>query len=157
MDALHLEDINIIKVLPKQLFFKGKDIDTEDLFKNTPLIGLYFGAKWCPPCQGFNPVLKNIYKKVNEKEKVLEIIYCSSDEDVEDYVDFLKNSNWPAISYNSDKLEEVGEVFGIEDIPQLIIFNSKGKLIDLNGRKAVQKNGINGIKTWLEKENKKLK
>ena len=70
-------------------------------------------------------------------------------------MDFLKNSNWPAISYNDDKLEEVGEVYGIEDIPQLIVFNSKGKLVDLNGRKAIQKNGINGIKAWLEKENKK--
>ena len=150
-----LEDINILKVLPKTLFFKGKDIDTNELFSKTPLVGLYFGAKWCPPCQGFNPVLKNLYKKINEKEKVLEIIYCSSDEDVEDYVDFLKNSNWPAISYNDDKLEEVGEVYGIEDIPQLIVFNSKGKLVDLNGRKAIQKNGINGIKAWLEKETKK--
>ena len=150
-----IEDINILKVLPKKLFYKGKDIDTNELFNNTPLVGLYFGAKWCPPCQGFNPVLKNLYKKINENEKVLEIIYCSSDEDVEDYVDFLKNSNWPAISYNDDKLEEVGEVYGIEDIPQLIVFNSKGKLVDLNGRKAIQKNGINGIKAWLEKETKK--
>ena len=151
----NIEDINILKVLPKKLFYKGKDIDTNELFNNTPIVGLYFGAKWCPPCQGFNPVLKNLYKKINENEKVLEIIYCSSDEDVEDYVDFLKNSNWPAISYNDDKLEEVGEVYGIEDIPQLIVFNSKGKLVDLNGRKAIQKNGINGIKAWLEKENKK--
>ena len=150
-----IEDINILKVLPKKLFYKGKDIDTNELFNNTPLVGLSFGAKWCPPCQGFNPVLKNLYKKINENEKVLEIIYCSSDEDVEDYVDFLKSSNWPAISYNDDKLEEVGEVYGIEDIPQLLVFNSKGNLVDLNGRKTVQKNGINGIKAWLEKENKK--
>ena len=154
MVEYRLEDINILKVLPKTLFFKGKDIDTNELFNKTTLVGLYFGAKWCPPCQGFNPVLKNLYKKINENEKVLEIIYCSSDEDVQDYVDFLKNSNWPAINYNDDKLEEVGEVFGIEDIPQLLVFNSKGKLVDLNGRKTVQKNGINGIKSWLEKEKK---
>ena len=79
MNKYRLEDINILKVLPKTLFFKGKDIDTNELFSKTPLVGLYFGAKWCPPCQGFNPVLKNLYKKINEKEKVLEIIYFSSD------------------------------------------------------------------------------
>ena len=44
-------------------------------------IGIYFGASWAAPCQEFDPMLIDFYRRVNAINKKIEIIYVSSDED----------------------------------------------------------------------------
>jgi thiol-disulfide isomerase/thioredoxin len=34
---------------------------TESILKGRTVIGLYFSAEWCPPCQVFNPLLKQLH------------------------------------------------------------------------------------------------
>ena len=146
------------KFIPDILITQDGQVDKNKVFE-APLIGLYFSALWCPPCVGFNPMMLDFYKKVNSKEKILEIIFCSLDEDEDDFTQYLKKLPFAAIDYTDPKLEDLATAFEIETIPVLIIFDKYGNLIEVNGRGAIQgKNKVSPeetIKLWLEKSKQK--
>ena len=142
------------KFLPENYILKDGFINKSKVFE-APLIGLFFSALWCPPCNGFNSILIDFYKKVNADKKILEIIFCSVDEDISDYNQYLKIVPFPAIDFSDPKLEDLSTAFEIETIPVFIIFDKYGKLIELNGRIALQgkdkKSPEETIKNWMEK------
>ncbi len=146
------------KFIPDILLTKDGTIEKEKVFK-APLIGLYFSALWCPPCVGFSPLMLDFYKKANNDKLNIEIIFCSLDEDGDDFKEYLKKMPFPAIDYTDPKLEDISTAFEIETIPVLIIFDKFGNLIDVNGRAAIQgKNKVSPqetIKIWLEKSEQK--
>jgi thiol-disulfide isomerase/thioredoxin len=53
------------------------------------VIGLYFSAKWCPPCHKFTPLLANSYRAVRASQGVhakhFEVVYVSCDSSKEEY------------------------------------------------------------------------
>ena len=142
------------KFLPEKYILKDGFINKSEVFE-APLIGLFFSALWCPPCNGFNSILIDFYKKVNADKKILEIIFCSVDEDISDYNQYLKIVPFPAIDFSDPKLEDLSTAFEIETIPVFIIFDKYGNLIELNGRIALQgkdkKSPEETIKNWMEK------
>lgn len=144
------------KFLPEKLIENGTIIDRSQLLE-VPLVGLYFSALWCPPCQGFHPIMDNFYKKANNESKKIEMVFCSLDEDEEDFKEYLKKLPFPAIDYNDPKLEDLISVFQVETIPMLVIFDKNGRLIEKDGRKALQgKDKLSPgetIKKWIEKSN----
>ena len=146
------------KFIPDELITKDGKINKSKVFE-TPLIGLYFSALWCPPCVGFNPLMLDFYQKVNKDQKNLEIIFCSLDEDEDDFAQYIQKLPFPAIDYTDPKLEDLSTAFEIETIPVLIIFDKFGNLIDINGRMAIQgKNKVSPeetIKSWIEKSKQK--
>lgn len=142
------------KFLPEKLIHKGQVIDRSKILE-FPLVGLYFAALWCPPCQEFYPIIENFYKKANEKEKQIEFVLCSLDEDEDDFKEFLKKIPFSAIDYNDPKLEDLISVFQVEGIPLLFVFDKNGRLIEKDGRKVMQgKDKLPSeeqVKKWLEK------
>ena len=146
------------KFIPEELLLSDGKIDKTKVFES-PLIGLYFSALWCPPCVGFHSLMMDFYKKANNDKKNIEIIFCSLDEDEEDFHQYLKKLPFPSIDYTDPKLEDLTTAFEIEAIPDLIVFDKFGNLIDVNGRAAIQgKNKMSPeetIKTWLEKSKQK--
>jgi Thioredoxin-like len=56
------------ELLGPQLLASSKEpaVSTEDLLKEVDFVLLYFSASWCPPCQGFSPVLKVFYQSIND-------------------------------------------------------------------------------------------
>ena len=146
------------KFVPDLLLTKDGTIEKTKVFE-APLIGLYFSALWCPPCVGFNPLMLDFYKKANSDKLNIEIIFCSLDEDEEDFKQYLKKLPFPAIDYSDTKLEDLTTAFEIETIPVLIVFDKYGNLIEVNGRSAIQgKNKLSpekAIKAWLEKSKQK--
>ena len=148
------------KYIPDQLLTKNGKVDKSKVFE-APLIGLYFTALWCPPCVGFYPIILDFYNKANNDKLNIEIIFCSLDEDENDFNQFYKNSPFFAIEYSDPKLKELSTAFEIEVIPVFIVFDKYGNLIDLNGRKAIQgKNKINpeeAIKKWMEISKQNMK
>lgn len=101
------------------------------------VFGLYFSAHWCPPCRGFTPQLIETYKKVQEKGKAFEIIFVSSDRSEEGYNDYFKDMPWLSIGFDAEKKQELTQVFGVQGIPTLILFDEKHKIISSNGRNVV--------------------
>ena len=144
--------------IPDKLLTKDGKVDKSKIFE-APLIGLYFSALWCPPCVGFNPLMIDFYQKANKDAVNIEVIFCSLDEDEEDFNQYIKKLPFPAIDYSDPKLEDLSTAFEIETIPVLIIFDKFGNLIDVNGRMAIQgKNKVSPeetIKLWMEKSNEK--
>ena len=144
--------------IPDKLLTKDGKVDKSKIFE-APLIGLYFSALWCPPCVGFNPLMIDFYQKANKDAVNIEVIFCSLDEDEEDFNQYIKKLPFPAIDYSDPKLEDLSTAFEIETIPVLIIFDKFGNLIDVNGRMAIQgKNKVSPeetIKLWIEKSNEK--
>jgi len=73
------------------------------------VLGLYFSARWCPPCRDFTPVLVEFYKQFKKSAAaycLVDIILVSSDHDEESFFEYLKEMPWPAIPY-SDKFRKV--------------------------------------------------
>ena len=148
----------IKKFIPEILVTKDGKVEKSKVFE-APLIGLYFSALWCPPCVGFNPLMLDFYKKANIDKLNIEIIFCSLDEDEEDFNQYLQKLPFPAIDYSDPNLEDLTSSFEIETIPVLIIFDNNGNLIDANARMSIQgknkKTPDEAIKTWLEKSKQK--
>ena len=148
------------KFIPDILLKNDGNIEKSKVFE-APLIGLYFSALWCPPCVGFSPLILDFYKKINKDEKKIEIIFCSLDEDEEDFKQYLQKLPFPAIDYNDSLLDDLSSAFEVETIPVLIIFDNNGHLIEVNGRAAIQgKDKLSPeetIKKWLEKSKEKNK
>ena len=146
------------KFIPDTLLKNDGNIEKSQVFE-APLIGLYFSALWCPPCVGFSPLMLDFYKKANKNGKNIEIIFCSLDEDDDDFKQYLQKLPFPAIDYNDSVLDDLSSAFEVETIPVLIIFDKNGHLIELNGRAAIQgKDKVDpeeNIKKWLEKSKEK--
>ena len=79
---------------------------------------IYFVASWCPPCQGFTPILVQFYNKC-VKEGKIEIVYISSDRTVESFEGYYGKMPWLALPSDpgtagiKNKLAQLFEITGI--------------------------------------------
>ena len=75
---------DIKKILPKfpsEFQTSSSKISKDEVFSSSEIICLYFSAHWCGPCRKFTPSLSEFYKEINSETKQIEIIFCSSDQD----------------------------------------------------------------------------
>ena len=143
---------SILPTLPNEFLSKGTDkVHKEDVLNND-IIGIYFSAHWCGPCRAFTPNFAKFYEKVNKEKKQIEIIYCPSDETINQFNEYYKTMPWLSIPFESDSKDAIADGLGISSIPTLIIFDKKGNVLDNDGRATIEKQGINAIKTWKEKQ-----
>ena len=140
--------IDIKKSLPEELLTKNGEISKEEIFKNNELIGIYFSAHWCPPCRQFTPILSNFYKKINANEKKLEIIFCSSDKNENDFNEYFNSMPWTSIPYNSPSRNSLPSNLWIFSIPTLYILDKNGEIIDKNGRDSFWKYDEKSYDYW---------
>ena len=149
----------LLELIPQELKSKTGITALSEVIE-TPIIGLYFSAHWCPPCRGFTPILSEFYKKVNEEKKQIEIIFVSCDRDSKSFDEYYNNMPWLTIPFDNEMRNTISEAFGINGIPALLIFDNKGNLIDTDGRNLVQKmkgSGFNKensekiIQSWSDK------
>ena len=153
-----MESSILLELLPQELKSKT-GIKALSEITETPIIGLYFSAHWCPPCRIFTPILSEFYKKVNEEKKQIEIIFISCDRDTKSFNEYYDSMPWLTVPFENEMRDTISEAFEINGIPALLIFDNKGNLIDTNGRNTVQKmkgNGFNKentrkiIQSWSE-------
>ena len=154
-----MESSILLELLPQELKSKT-GIKALSEITETPIIGLYFSAHWCPPCRIFTPILSEFYTKVNEEKKQIEIIFISCDRDTKSFNEYYDSMPWLTVPFENEMRDTISEAFEINGIPTLLIFDNKGNLIDTNGRNTVQKmkgNGFNKentgkiIQSWSEK------
>lgn len=141
-----------VKECLKSVFTDNKNMDKEANFDNSEkkTIGLYFSAHWCGPCRSFTPDLAAFYKKMKEKNKPFEIIFCSSDSDEKSFKEYFKEMPWMALPYKyRTQKEALSERYGIRGIPSLVILDENFELITDNGR-SIPKSDPEGKKfPWL--------
>mmetsp|Transcript_6390 Transcript_6390/g.9544 ORF Transcript_6390/g.9544 Transcript_6390/m.9544 type:complete len:117 (-) Transcript_6390:2042-2392(-) len=79
---------------------KGETICVDEALKEKDVLGLYFSASWCGPCQGFTPQLSTFYKAYSENKK-FEIVFVSSDKDEVQFVEYFKKMPWLALPFEN--------------------------------------------------------
>ena len=144
---------DVTPFLPPEFESSNGKVTKEDVLSND-IIGVYFSAHWCGPCRAFTPRLAEFYKNVNTLQKQIEIIFNSADQDLKGFNEYFSTMPWIAIPFDSESKSKIDDACGINSIPQLIIFDYKGRVIDDNGRRTVENQGNNAIKVWKEKLDK---
>ena len=85
----------------------------------------------------------------------MEVIFCSSDQDQNQFNEYFGTMPWIAIPFDSDAREEIADELGVSSIPTLIVFDKEGNVLDGDGRTTVMNMGLAAMKTWKEKMNEK--
>jgi len=117
---------------------------TNDVVKDTDVIGLYFSADWCGPCREFTPELVNYYKRITQKrKKKFKIIWISRCRSYETYIQFFISkfdASWYALP-----LEDASGVIGqtlsnlykVKGIPSLVFLDDVGNIITTDARTMI--------------------
>lgn len=127
----------IVEILGEKLMSNDGEVSTAEAFAGKKAIALYFSAHWCPPCRGFTPKFAEWYTK-DLKGKGLEVVFCSSDKDEEQFLSYFKEQPWLALPYSDrERKEALSKKFKVQGIPTVVILTPDGEVITLEGREAV--------------------
>ncbi len=129
--------------------FETKSDTVSNNLSSVKIIGVYFSAHWCPPCRGFTPVLTKFYNKVNENEKVFEVVFVSLDRDEKTYRDYLSTMPWIALSFEHDLCDDLRTKFKISGVPRLVVLTPDGQVIEENARDTVTSQGVQAFSNWI--------
>jgi len=128
---------------------KKEDAQVSDV--EGKVVALYFSAHWCPPCRAFTPTLIKAYNDAKAAGANFELVFVSSDEDVEGFDDYTKDMPWLAVKFDDEEARsQIGEKFGIKGIPALIIVGKDGKIITQDGRTPVSKEKDAAFVQWAK-------
>ena len=81
--------------------------------------------------------MKQFYREVNKSEKILEIIYVTSDNNPDAFKKFFGQMPWKAVPYDNDR-KSLKKMHAITTIPCLPLFSRDGKIISANIKSDVQ-------------------
>mmetsp|Transcript_4228 Transcript_4228/g.5466 ORF Transcript_4228/g.5466 Transcript_4228/m.5466 type:complete len:178 (+) Transcript_4228:101-634(+) len=129
---------DISTLLPVELLQDkvGNTASLDDL--KGKVIGLYFSARWCPPCKGFTPKLAEFYNALQSESKNFEVVFISSDRTKEEFNNYFEEMPWLALPFDSrPKKDELSKKFGVVGIPTLVLLDETGKEITRNGRQKI--------------------
>ncbi|PIK53691.1 putative nucleoredoxin-like protein 2 [Apostichopus japonicus] len=124
-------------------------VDVKETLKDK-VVGLYFTAKWSPPCQEFMPLLCEVYQQLIERKLPFEIVHISCDKDQVEMKETLQKFRvcWPYLGFADKHTSDLVEQFNIIAVPKLIILSPDGEVISETGRKEVADRGIVCFKFW---------
>ena len=129
--------------------------DGESVNRDTVLgqkiVGIYFGAKWCPPCQSFTPPLVSFRNK-NSNE--FEVVFVSSDRSKADQLAYMqsKNMSFPAVPLRAAETSKLKSKYNIRGIPSFIIVSpADGSTISTEGRSELSNNPNGCLAEWKKK------
>jgi len=116
---------------------KKKDVSVDTL--TDKVIGVYFSAHWCPPCRTFTPKLVKFHNALTKENKAFEIVFVSSDRSKDAMYEYMTELKmpWLALPHGDKQKQILSKKYGVRGIPTLVILNSKGDLITVNGRSFV--------------------
>ena len=134
--------------LGNKFLFKSDLIETSP-FKTHKVVCLYFTASWCPPCQGFCPLLIDFYNDINSTEKQLEIILVSRDQNKDDFEEYYAQMPWLALPFNDDRIPNLAEKYGIKGIPILLVLKKNGEVATKTGKMDVTNEGSGAFDKWV--------
>eukprot|EP00826_Nyctotherus_ovalis_P061197 TRINITY_DN8685_c0_g1_i14.p2 TRINITY_DN8685_c0_g1~~TRINITY_DN8685_c0_g1_i14.p2 ORF type:complete len:129 (+),score=33.53 TRINITY_DN8685_c0_g1_i14:102-488(+) len=107
---------------------------------------LYFSGIWCPPCHGFEFVIRNFYKAVNEGcepgKKNVEIVFVSCDNSVEEFNEHIVPMPFPMLPFDSPKIADLEEDLDVESIPIVPLLRKDGTIARESVRQIIQVQGV---------------
>lgn len=102
------------------------------------VIGIYFSANWYPPCHNFTQLLVNAYEEFKNHTPGFEVVFVSSDEDLDAFNNYRACMPWLAIPFSDlNTKKTLNRRFDIEGIPSLIILQPNNYKEDAAIREGV--------------------
>ncbi|KAJ9165924.1 hypothetical protein P3X46_020737 [Hevea brasiliensis] len=90
------------------------------------VVGLYFSANWYPPCRNFTQILIDAYEHLNSNGCNFEVVFVSSDEDLNAFNNYRALMPWLSIPFSDlETKKALDRKFNVEGIPCLIILQPK--------------------------------
>jgi len=132
--------INVVEELgPKLRRPDGTVVESKTALQGVEVLGLYFSAHWCPPCQKFTPVLSEKYLALKKAGKKVEIVFVSSDRDQAAFGEYHSHMTFLGLPFElRDAKNSLSKHFKVEGIPALVFVNaSTGALITDQGRAEI--------------------
>ncbi|KAK7351774.1 hypothetical protein VNO77_11465 [Canavalia gladiata] len=103
------------------------------------VVGLLFAANWYPPCRGFTQILVGIYEELKNSVPQFEIVYVSSDEDLDAFNSFYGNMPWLAVPFSDlETKKALNRKYDVEGIPCLIMLQPYDNKEDATIRDGVE-------------------
>jgi len=137
------KQVNVIQELGDSLRKPGGEtVGTAAALQGKDVLGLYFSAHWCPPCQKFTPILSQKYTALKQAGKSVEVVFVSSDRDKEAFAHYHDTMTFLALPFEARGAKNtLSKHFKVEGIPTLVFVEAKtGTLITDSGRSEVDSN-----------------
>ena len=134
---------------------QGKDGAVDASAVEGKYVGLYFSAHWCGPCKAFTPVLIDIYNQLKAKGENFEVVFCSLDNDPNQYNEYYGSMPWMTLGYSNKAVQKLKSILGVEGIPCLVMCNTELEPVVADGVSSVKTTGIEGY-PWLPSDVKDL-
>ena len=123
--------------------------DNKEVFDCT-LLGVLFSAGWGSPCRIFYKDLIEIYHKMNDGEKIFEIIQVSFDEKEEDFKKSIAGLPWKFLPLKFDGIQKLKERYNVLTIPKFFPIDKTGKSLSDSGREDLLEYGVDICEKWNE-------
>ncbi|XXG40721.1 hypothetical protein AAC387_Pa01g1369 [Persea americana] len=147
-DAVETRNGETIHDVQSLLSFEGRDflvrnngdqVNTADLAGK--IIGLYFSASWCGPCQGFTPIFAEAYTELYAQGN-FEAVFVSADKNEETFKEYFAKMPWLAIPFSdSTTRDRLNELFEVNGIPHLVLLGGNGKVLSDDGVERIREYG----------------
>ncbi|CAE8726651.1 unnamed protein product [Polarella glacialis] len=115
----------------------GKEVSPDSLV-SCKLLGLYFSASWCPPCQHFVPILAKGYQQIREQygAQSFEVVLVPLDSEEANWNTFISKMPWLTIPLSQrEAIVRLFTHFEISEAPRLIVIDpSSAEVISDNAR-----------------------
>ncbi len=145
----------ISDLIGSTITYYDSENDTDLLLGKSDIIALYFSGKYCKYCTEFTPILKKVYFQLNEEfgdNFKFDVVFISSDKSLEVFNENYETHPWYALPYRFREIKQtLVNLFKFKTIPQLVICNKMGDVIDLNGRYFIteHQDNVKNIKNCL--------
>jgi peroxiredoxin len=113
----------------------GKKISITDLAGKFVIVDFF--ATWCAPCLAEAELIESHYGRY--RDKGLEVVGISLDEDAQDLQDYLdkKQLPWPIIhDADPDPMQRLSMKYGILALPTVLLLNKEGTVVSLEARQT---------------------
>jgi thiol-disulfide isomerase/thioredoxin len=89
---------------------------------------IYFSGHWCEPCKVFTPFLIDWYTKLTSEGKKIEVIYVSSDKDIEEYHHAIEQMPWLCLPFDDPRRQKLSKKFRVTLIPWLTVLTGDARV-----------------------------
>ncbi|PFH34174.1 apicoplast-associated thioredoxin family protein Atrx1 [Besnoitia besnoiti] len=118
------------------------------------VVGIYFSASWCPPCQAFTPKLVDSVKLLKEQGKDVEVVFVSNDRDEKSFEEYFKKmEGFLAIPFaDTSRRAMLQEALNIRSLPTLVWISKDGEVLTRRGVPSLMEDLEGRDFPWKEKE-----
>ncbi|KAF4320119.1 hypothetical protein JM18_002021 [Phytophthora kernoviae] len=144
------------KLLGSTLVSRRGETPTEEALADKTIVGLYFTASTCHPCQAFTPVLAtvhrnmtlNAYKSLSMKDQ-LDVVVLSLDRSPLAFHDALLQTPFLAVPFRRrEVVQDLWKRYEVKKIPTLVFVDANGDVVESEGRRFIENHYTDLRKIW---------